>query len=205
GACGGAEKSDSQQEKPKSAVERRPHIEGNLPSGFVPSAIVVCSLHTETIVPGRQVGVVSNATRAGIRPLLVEALKDIAIPELCRINIAESNILKGEAVVTGRDILFGCEKRKLDIVDGESFYDDWRSEEIFAETSRVSDAAALACREPEKPLCGLPSGWVADRGCLFGRHAVGAAIRDGVGIAVWRRRTSDEASFGGTRDAAGRA
>ena len=45
---------------------------------------------------------------------------------------------------------------------------------------------------------------MADSGGFFGRHAVGATIRNGVEIAAWRRSASDETGGGDTRNAAGR-
>ena len=79
-----SDENDGQQNKPEPAIKGRPHIEGNLCSGFIPGAIIVRGLHTETIVTGWQVSVVGDTAWAGFSPLFVKAFENIAIVDFCR-------------------------------------------------------------------------------------------------------------------------
>src|SRR6185295_8094534 len=61
--------------EPIRLIEKRLQIQTECGAGFVPNAIVVAGNHPKAVIPGAQISVISNAPRAAVNPILVEAFQ----------------------------------------------------------------------------------------------------------------------------------
>src|ERR1700730_1474548 len=86
--------------KPERAIERRLDEECDFCAWFLPKAVVIGGLNTETIVSRRKVRVVGISAGTGLRPLFVESFKHVAIAHSGRRHVAEAHIFEGIPYMT---------------------------------------------------------------------------------------------------------
>jgi hypothetical protein len=62
-------------------IEMGAQFEGELRAFRIPNSVVICSLHSEGVMPRWNVGVVRGAARPGVGPIVIESIELIAVAD----------------------------------------------------------------------------------------------------------------------------
>jgi len=159
--------------EPDGLVEMRLQLEGEGCAGCVPEAVIVRCLNAEGVIARRNAGVVGGAARTGVGLLMIEALEHVTVADFLRSGEAEAGVVELEVIVACRDFERCVVQWLVEIVNGESDEGDRGRDGVDGEMGGVDLDEAFWCGEPEKPVAGPPSGWVAVGGHLPGAKTVG--------------------------------